>query len=196
MYRDGPLSYRPPEDITYGTGRCALGTLLVASSDAGIVTIMVRSKASELLRELRPRFPKANLVRDERGCRAIVDSVTGYIAAPFNPFPLPLDLRGTAFQQSVWNAVRGIPFGRTATYSEIAEAIGAPNAVRAVASSCTRCWFAFAVPCHRVVGKAGAKPGGQGERRYRWLSYESELGARARKGSKKAPRSMATRIAR
>ncbi len=175
LYRDGPLSIRPPEDIAFGTGRCALGALLVATGDRGIVTIMVRSRAAELLRDLPPRFQKANLIRDETGCKALVAGVAAYIAAPFGPFPLRLDLRGTAFQCSVWNAVRRIPCGGTATYARIAAAIGAPKAVRAVASSCTRCWFAFAVPCHRVVSSAGANPEGEGARRYRWLAYEAGL---------------------
>lgn len=175
LYRDGPLSIRPPEEIAFGTGRCALGALLVATGDRGVVTIMVRSRAAELLRDLPLRFPKANLIRDEDGCKAPVAEVRAYIAAPFGPFPLRLELRGTAFQCSVWNAVRRIPCGGTATYARIAAAIGAPRAVRAVASSCTRCWFAFAVPCHRVVSSTGAKPGGEGARRDRWLAYEAGL---------------------
>lgn len=175
MYRDGPLSFRPPEDIRYATGRCTFGPILVAMSDKGIVTIMIRAKAAELVPDLLPRFPKANLIRDENGCKAVVAKIIEYIAAPFKPFRLPLDIRGTDFQKSVWNEVRQIPFGQTFSYSQIAEAIGAPKAVRAVGSSCTHCWFAFAVPCHRVVSKGGAGPVERGGRRYKWLEYEAKL---------------------
>lgn len=164
MFSDGPLTRRVPETIRYGTGRCALGALLVASSARGIVSIMVRDTQSRLIRDLGARFPKANLVRDEKGSKATVAKVARYIAAPFRPFALPLDIRGTDLQQRVWREVRKIPFGETSTYSRIAEAIGAPKAIRAVASSCSRSWFAFAVPCHRYCtpgapAKAGSTTG-------------------------------------
>jgi AraC family transcriptional regulator, regulatory protein of adaptative response / methylated-DNA-[protein]-cysteine methyltransferase len=159
MFRDGPLTRRAPETIRYGTGRCVLGALLVASSEKGIVSIMVRDTPSRLLRDLAARFPRAKLVRDEKGSKATVAKVARYIAAPFRPFGLPLDIRGTDLQLRVWREVRKIPFGETSTYSTIAEAIGAPRAIRAVAGACSRSWFAFAVPCHRVVHKGGRSPG-------------------------------------
>jgi AraC family transcriptional regulator of adaptative response/methylated-DNA-[protein]-cysteine methyltransferase len=177
-YRDGPLSFRPPEEIRYGTGQCALGPILVAAGDKGIVTIMIRDKAGALLREIRAGFPKATLVRDEKGCKPLVAKVIRYIAAPFKPFDLPLDLRGTEFQQRVWREVQKIPCGQVSTYAQIASAIGAPKAVRAVASSCTRCRHAFAVPCHRVLHGAGASAARrdpQHRRRYRWADYEAGL---------------------
>ena len=96
MFRDGPLRRRPREEIRYGTGKSAVGPLLVASSDKGIVTIMVREKADQLLRDIRARFPKADLVRDEKGCAPIVAKVIRYIASPFGPFKLRLDIRGSA----------------------------------------------------------------------------------------------------
>jgi len=176
MFRDGPLTRRAPETIRYGTGRCALGALLVAASARGIVSIMVRDTQSRLIRDLRARFPKANLVHDEKGSKAAVAKVARYIAAPFRPFALPLDIRGTDLQQRVWGEVRKIPFGETSTYSRIAEAIGAPKAIRAVASSCSRSWFAFAVPCHRVLHTGRPRAG----RQYDWVDYEAKL-ARARK---------------
>ncbi|HUQ73256.1 MAG TPA: methylated-DNA--[protein]-cysteine S-methyltransferase, partial [Burkholderiales bacterium] len=142
MFRDGPLSRRAPETIRYGTGRCVLGALLVASSERGIVSIMVRDTRAELIRELGARFPKAKQVQDES--KAMVTKVARYIAAPLRPFALPLDIRGTELQQRVWSEVRKIPFGETSTYSTIAEAIGAPKAIRAVANACSRSWFAFA----------------------------------------------------
>ena len=178
MFRDGPLSRRVPETIRYGTGRCTLGALLVASSERGIVSIMVRDTQSQSIRDLGTRFRKANLVRDEKGSKATVAKVSRYIAAPFQPFALPLDIRGTDLQQRVWAEVRKIRFGETSTYSKIAEAIGAPKAIRAVAQSCSRSWFAFAVPCHRVL-HTGATPGSRrAGRQYEWVEYEAKLLAR------------------
>ncbi len=182
MQRDGPLTRRAPETIRYGIGRCALGALLVALSERGIVTIMVRDRQSRLLRDLGARFPRANLVRDEKGSRATVAKVVRYVAAPFRPFALPLDIRGTELQRRVWNEVRRIPFGETSTYTKIAEAIGTPRAIRAVAGSCSRSWFAFAVPCHRVLHKGGATPANRRDgRQYRWVDYEAKLAARRRR---------------
>src|SRR4029434_3327503 len=120
----------------------------VAISERGIVSIMVRDRPGRAIRDLGTRFPKAHLVRDEKGRKATVAKVARYIAAPFRPFPLPLDIRGTDLQQRVWNEVRKIRFGETSSYTKIAEAIGSPKAIRAVAQSCSRSWFAFAVPCH------------------------------------------------
>ncbi len=184
MFSDGPLSRRPPEQICYGTGKSAVGPVLVASSNKGIVTIMVREKPAHLVRDIQARFPKANLVRDEKGFSATVAKVVLYIAAPVGRFKLPLDIRGTELQKRVWSEVRKIPFGRTSTYSMIAEAIGAPRAIRAVAQSCSRSWFAFAVPCHRVLHKVG--PGAvkrRDGRQYRWVDYEGKLGAKRLKRS-------------
>jgi AraC family transcriptional regulator, regulatory protein of adaptative response / methylated-DNA-[protein]-cysteine methyltransferase len=185
MFRDGPFTRRKrtPETIRYGTGRCALGALAVASSDKGIVSIMVRDAQSRLHRDLAARFPRANLVRDEKGSKATVAKVARYIAAPFRPFALPLDIRGTDLQQRVWSEVRKIPFGETSTYSKIAEAICAPKAIRAVAQSCSRSWFAFAVPCHRVLHKGGdtAQHRRDGPQ-YDWVDYEAKLAARRLRG--------------
>lgn len=183
-FDDGPLRARPPEEIRYAFGKCSLGHVLVATSDEGIVTIMIRKKAALLVPQVRVRFPKASLLHDEKGLRPVVAKVVRYIAAPVVPFDLPLDIRGTEFQQCVWREVRKIPFGQTSTYSKIAEAIGAPKAVRAVGSSCTHNWLAFAVPCHRVLHKHGANPAA--ERRpdsiqYRWVDYEAGLIAGKRK---------------
>ena len=171
MFRDGPLTRKAPETIRYGTGRCALGALLVAMSEHGIVSIMVRDAQSQLIRDIGARFPKANLGRDDKASKATVAKVARYIAAPFRPFPLRLDIRGTDLQQRVWREVRKIPFGETSTYSKIAAAIGAPKAIRAVAGSCSRSWFAFAVPCHRVLHTGQRREG----RQYDWVDYEARL---------------------
>lgn len=177
MSRDGPLTHRAPESIRYGTGRCVLGALLVASSDRGIVSIMVRERQSHLIRDIVERFPKAKLIRDERGSKTLVTKVAKYIAAPFRPFPLPLDIRGTELQKRVWGEVRRIRFGETSTYSKIAAAIGAPKAIRAVAQSCSRSWFAFAVPCHRVLHTGRAPRSRREGRQYEWVDYEARLAA-------------------
>ncbi len=182
MFNDGPLTRRTPETIRYGTGRCALGALLVASSERGIVSIMVRDTQSRLIRDLGARFPRGNLVRDEKGSKPTVAKVARYIAAPFRPFALPLDIRGTDLQKRIWSEVRKIRFGETSTYSRIAEASGAPKAIRAVAGACSRSWFAFAVPCHRVLHKGGARAQSRrAGRQYRWADYEAKLAAKGRR---------------
>ena len=191
MFRDGPLTRRPRETIRYGTGRCALGALLVASSEEGIVSIMVRDTQARLIRDLGARFPKASLVRDEKGSKATLAQVSRYIAAPFRPFPLPLDIRGTDLQRRVWSEVLKIPFGETSTYSRIAAAIGAPKAIRAVAQSCSRSWFAFAVPCHRVLHTGAARRDG---RQYEWVDYEAKLAAKRRDAT--APAAILSRTRR
>lgn len=181
MFRDGPLSRRPPEQIRYGTGKCALGRVLVALSDKGIVSIMVREHVARLAGDLKTRFPKAELVQDEEGCAPAVAKVLKYIAAPAGRFPLPLDIRGTELQKRVWNEVRKIPLGGSSTYTKIAAAIGSPRAIRAVANSCSRSWLAFAVPCHRVLHKATSRKEG---RQYRWVAYEAKLLARRGKAER------------
>jgi len=181
VFRDGPLSRRPPEEIRYGTGKCALGRVLVALSDKGIVSIMIRQQAAQLAGDLKARFPKAELVQDEKGCAPVVARVLEYIAAPAGRFALPLDVRGTELQKRVWNEVRKIPLGGSSTYTKIAAAIGAPKAIRAVASSCSRSCFAFAVPCHRVLHKAAS---GKAGRQYRWVAYEAKLLARRGKAAR------------
>ena len=180
MFTDGPLRRRPPEEIRYGTGKCKLGALLVASSAKGIVSIIVRAEGVKLTEELRRRFPKAELIRDEKGARAVVAKMARYIALPRGRFSLTLDMRGTELQKRVWNEVRKIPFGKTSTYAKIAAALGAPKAIRAVAQSCSRCWFSFAVPCHRVL-HTGADRDPRRRRKegvqYRWAAYEARLAA-------------------
>jgi AraC family transcriptional regulator of adaptative response/methylated-DNA-[protein]-cysteine methyltransferase len=142
---------------------------------------MVRDTQSRLIRDLGARFPKATLVRDEKTSKATVTKVARYIAAPFRPFALSLDIRGTELQRRVWSVVRKIPFGETSTYSTIATAIGTPKAIRAVANACSRSRFAFAVPCHRVLHKGGATAQHRRDgRQYRWVDYEAKLAAKRR----------------
>ena len=183
-FRDGPLRRKPPERIRYATGRSALGPVLVALSAKGVVSIMVHSSQARLVADLRARFPKAELVRDDKGCATAVARVVRYIAAPFGRFPLALDIRGTELQKRVWAEVRKIPFGATSTYTTIAAAIGAPRAIRAVAGACSRSGFAFAIPCHRVLHKGGATPANRRDgRQYNWVDYEAKLAAKRGRGA-------------
>jgi AraC family transcriptional regulator of adaptative response/methylated-DNA-[protein]-cysteine methyltransferase len=155
--RGGVLS-----DIKFAIGDCSLGTILVAATDKGVCAIMLGDDAEQLVRDLEDRFPKANLIGGDAGFERLVAKVVGFIEAPALGCDLPLDVRGTAFQQRVWQALRNIPVGATASYSEIARRIGAPKATRAVARACAANRIAVAIPCHRVVRNDGALSG------YRW----------------------------
>jgi AraC family transcriptional regulator of adaptative response/methylated-DNA-[protein]-cysteine methyltransferase len=114
------------------------------------------------LSDLQDRFPRARLIGGDEDFEGLVARVVGFVEAPRLGLDLPLDVRGTAFQQRVWRALQAIPAGRTATYAEIAEAIGSPKAVRAVAGACASNAIAVAIPCHRVVRTDGSLSG------YRW----------------------------
>jgi AraC family transcriptional regulator of adaptative response/methylated-DNA-[protein]-cysteine methyltransferase len=148
--------------IRFAVGQCSLGAILVAATDKGVCAIELGSDPDALVRELQDRFPSAELVGGDQGFEELVAKVVGFVEAPAQGLDLPLDIRGTAFQQQVWNAIRAIPVGATATYSEIAKRIGRPNAVRAVAHACASNALALAIPCHRVVRTDGSAAG------YRW----------------------------
>jgi len=141
---------------------CPFGRLLVGATGKGVCFIGFAEPDAALLRDLRQRFPRAEVVADDAALADTVRSVLGFLAEPRRALDLPLDLRGTAFQQRVWRALRQIPPGETRTYGEVATAIGDPRAVRAVARSCATNPVSLAVPCHRVIGKDGALTG------YRW----------------------------
>lgn len=148
--------------IRFATGVCSLGTVLVAATGKGVCAILLGDDAGELVRELEKRFPRAELIGGDREFERTVAQVVSFVEAPRLGLHLPLDVRGTAFQQSVWQALRAIPVGARASYSEIAERIGAPKAVRAVAQACAANSLAVAIPCHRVVRQDGGLSG------YRW----------------------------
>jgi AraC family transcriptional regulator of adaptative response/methylated-DNA-[protein]-cysteine methyltransferase len=148
--------------IRFAIGECSLGSILVAASEKGICAISFGDDPDELLRDLQDQFPKAQLLGGERDFERLVAMVVGFIEAPQRGLGLPLDVRGTAFQQRVWQALRDIPAGATMSYSEIAKRIGRPRAVRAVAQACASNKIAVAIPCHRVVRNDGASSG------YRW----------------------------
>jgi AraC family transcriptional regulator, regulatory protein of adaptative response / methylated-DNA-[protein]-cysteine methyltransferase len=149
-------------DIKFAIGECSLGAMLVARSDKGVCAIMLGDDPDALAREIQDLFPKANLIGDDTKFEALVAHVIGFVEAPRLGLDLPLDIRGTAFQQRVWRALREIPAGTTASYAEIARRIGAPQSARAVASACAQNNIAVAIPCHRVVRNDGALSG------YRW----------------------------
>jgi len=148
--------------IRFALGQCSLGDVLVAETDAGLCAISLGNDPEALLRELQDRFPNADLVGGDATFEERVARVVGFIDAPDSGFDLPLDIRGTAFQQRVWQALRAVPAGATVSYAELAERIGAPKAVRAVAGACAANTLAVAIPCHRVVRTDGALSG------YRW----------------------------
>jgi AraC family transcriptional regulator of adaptative response/methylated-DNA-[protein]-cysteine methyltransferase len=143
------------DTISYATGDSALGRVLVARSISGVCAILIGADDNELVTDLAARFPEAELVADEAVVHDDLAKVTRFVDKPTEGLDLPLDLRGTPFQRRVWEALRAIPVGTTVTYSELANSIGAPNAVRAVAGACGANPIALAVPCHRVVGGDG-----------------------------------------
>lgn len=149
-------------DIRFAVGECRLGAILVARSARGICAITLGDDPAALVRDLEDRFPKANLIGADPGFEALVARVVGFVEAPRLGLDLPLDVQGTAFQQRVWQALRGIPAGETVSYAEIARWLGAPSAVRAVAQACAANRIAVAIPCHRVVRADGGLSG------YRW----------------------------
>ena len=149
-------------EIRFAVGQCSLGAILVAQSERGICAILLGDDPEVLVRDLEDRFPNAALIGGDAGFEDLVAKVVGFVEAPGLGLDLPLDVRGTAFQERVWQALRDIPAGRTVSYSELAEAIGAPGAVRAVAGACAANKIAVAIPCHRVVRNDGGLSG------YRW----------------------------
>jgi len=160
-----PTDFRaggPGTTIRFAVGECSLGSILVAATDKGVCAISLGDEPQALLRDLQDRFPRATLIGGDAGFEQLVAKVVGFVEAPALGLDLPLDVRGTAFQQRVWKALREIPAGVTATYTDIAKRIGAPEAVRAVGAACGANAIAVAIPCHRVVRTDGGLAG------YRW----------------------------
>ena len=150
------------ETMRFAVGDCSLGAILVAATGKGVCAILLGDEPDALVRELEDRFPRAELLGGDREFEDRMARIVALVDAPGRGLELPLDIRGTAFQQRVWQALRDIPAGSTASYGAIAERIGAPGAARAVARACAANPLAVAIPCHRVVRNDGA-PGG-----YRW----------------------------
>lgn len=160
-----PKSYRAGDAntvIRFAVGECSLGAILVAASERGVCAILMGDDPDALARDLQNRFPSAELIGGDTDFEQLVADVVGFVEAPKLGLDLPLDVRGTAFQQRVWQALREIPAGTTLSYSDIAQRIGSPKSVRAVAQACAANALAVAIPCHRVVRNDGGVSG------YRW----------------------------
>ena len=149
-------------EIRFAIGECSLGSILVAASERGVCAILIGDDPEALARDLQDRFPRAHLIGGDSQFEQLVAKVVGFVEAPALGLDLPLDVRGTAFQQRVWQALREIPAGRTVSYSQIANRIGAPKAVRAVGAAVGANPLAVAIPCHRVIRNDGSLCG------YRW----------------------------
>jgi AraC family transcriptional regulator of adaptative response/methylated-DNA-[protein]-cysteine methyltransferase len=155
QYRAGGAN----EEIRFAVGQTSLGAVLVASSKKGVAAILLGDDPDGLVRNLQDRFPKAHLIGADRDYEALIALVVGLVEMPGSSLSLPLDVRGTAFQQRVWQALREVPAGETVSYAEVARRIGSPRAVRAVASACAANNLAVAIPCHRVVRVDGSLSG-------------------------------------
>ncbi len=177
-HSDARLGMRPSrfqsggsgERIQFALGVCSLGDVLVAATQKGVCAIDLGDCPEQLLQRLQERFADAELVGGDQAFEQLVANIVGMIDDG-TPLPeLPLDIRGTAFQEKVWRALRKIPRGQTASYTDIARAIGKPQAVRAVAGACAANTLAVAIPCHRVVRTDGSLSG------YRWgVERKAEL---------------------
>ncbi len=160
-----PTNYRSGgtnTEIRFAIGQCSLGAILVAASKRGVCAIFLGDEPDALVRDLQDRFPRSILVGSDAEFEQLVAKVVGFVEAPEVGLDLPLDVRGTAFQQRVWQALQEIPAGKTVSYTDIAQRIGAPKAVRAVAGACAANLLAVVIPCHRVVRIDGGLSG------YRW----------------------------
>ena len=149
-------------EIRFAVGECSLGSILVAATRVGVCAILLGDDPDELAHDLERRFPRAVLVGADGDFEKLVGTVIALVEEPRLGTKLPLDIRGTVFQQRVWRALREVPAGTTASYSAIARAIGAPRSGRAVARACAANPLAVAIPCHRVVRTDGSLSG------YRW----------------------------
>jgi AraC family transcriptional regulator of adaptative response/methylated-DNA-[protein]-cysteine methyltransferase len=168
----------PGETIRFAFGGCSLGRVLVAATARGLCAVLLGDDPAQLQQQLQQRFSLAQLTPAETEFESWVARVVALVETPQAGLGLPLDIRGTAFQQRVWQALRDIPVGRTASYAEVAARIGAPTAARAVAQACAANPLAVAIPCHRVVREDGGLSG------YRW-GIERKQQLLAREGVKR-----------
>jgi AraC family transcriptional regulator of adaptative response/methylated-DNA-[protein]-cysteine methyltransferase len=157
-YRRGGAGMR----IRYTIVDSPLGQLLVGATDTGVCAVAMGASSEELARGLAREYPAATIAADDRALARWAKAILAHVAGRLPRLDLPLDVQATAFQWQVWDALRGIPYGQTRTYAEVAAAIGRPRAVRAVARACATNPVAIAIPCHRVVASTGAVSG------YRW----------------------------
>jgi len=167
MNTDTLISFTP---IRFAVGECSLGSLMVAMTNRGVCTIALGDDPDTLTDDLQNQFPQLERLGGDNEAGQLLAKVAGFIESPCLGLDLPLDMQGTAFQQSVWQALRAIPTGVTVSYSELARRIGAPKSVRAVAGACAANTLAVAVPCHRAVRIDGGLSG------YRWgIERKAEL---------------------
>src|SRR5882724_9881742 len=153
---------RDNAEIRYVVSRCSLGAILIAVSEKGVCAILLGDQPAPLVQNLQERFPASRLIAAEGKLDRLAAKVIKFVEEPGVRLSVPLDARGTDFQQRVWLALQDIPAGSTASYTEIASRIGSPKSVRAVAQACAANPIAVAIPCHRVVRSDGALSG------YRW----------------------------
>lgn len=158
QYRSGGMNVA----IAFAVAECTFGHVLVAMTERGVCAILIGDDADALLQDLKKRFPKATFNCGDQSFLQCVLRVIEFVEAPASQLGLPLDIRGTAFQQRVWLALTKIPAGMTASYAEIARGLGMPDGARAVANACAANSLAVAIPCHRVVRTGGDLAG------YRW----------------------------
>jgi AraC family transcriptional regulator, regulatory protein of adaptative response / methylated-DNA-[protein]-cysteine methyltransferase len=178
----GPMCEARCEIIRFAVGDSSLGKILVAATATGVCAILFGNNTDAMAHDLQDRFPAAGLSEGGPDLHPMLTRVLALIEAPASGLDLPLDLRGTPFQQRVWQALRAIPPGATASYSEIAERIGAPAEAYAVGEACASNPIAVAIPCHRVLRKNGELAG------YRWgLRRKRTLLAREAEGGKGLP---------
>jgi AraC family transcriptional regulator, regulatory protein of adaptative response / methylated-DNA-[protein]-cysteine methyltransferase len=160
--RPTSAAMRAVETIVHATGECALGHVLVARSGAGVCAILLGDEPHELEADLAARFPKALLVANAAIVHADLAKLIDFVDKPSEGLRFALDMRGTPFQRRVWETLRTVPAGTTATYSELARWVGSPASARALAGACAANPIALAIPCHRVVRSNGDLAG------YRW----------------------------
>lgn len=163
----------PTSPIRFISGTSSLGVLLLASSAQGLCALLLGDDLETLERDLAWRFPGLPTPQRDEGLRPALEQTLRYLDNPLTVLDLPLDLMGSVFQHRVWEALRQIPLGKTASYQEIARQLGQPKAFRAVANACGANPLAVIVPCHRVLRQDGSLGG------YRWgLERKRQLLAR------------------
>lgn len=151
-----------PTVIEFSTAETAFAVVLIARNERGICSILLGNTPAELYADLQQRLPQAELVQNEQGLAASLKKITDFLAAPLTPLDFLLDIEGSDFQKSVWAVLQSIPVGQTLSYSDVAERLHNPKAVRAVANACAANPLALAIPCHRVLRADGGISG------YRW----------------------------
>lgn len=177
MLGSTPTALREDEVIRFAFGQSTLGEILVAATEKGICTIFLGDDRGQLVRDLQEAFPNAGITGGDAAFDVMVAQVVGFVEQPSRGLALPLDIRGTAFQRQVWEALQAVPPGMTASYTEIARQLGQPKSVRAVATACAANRIAIAIPCHRILRTDGALSG------YRWgIARKAELLQREQEG--------------